>query len=210
MSNLSRALSVFLLLATPMIARGDGFYSRYRNSVACYCPVVVTCVPVSVYDPCAPYAATPGRSQAAISRPVPGGKNYAPPTAAPPSATPSTTPSTLPPPLAEPPPPKLPPLSTSKPPQVSEPRYYYDSYAATPRTGAKPLGDRVSVGFWNLTDQDVTIKIDGQPRLLPKGKSVSMELGREFIWHLEGRDPQTERVATGESAMEIVIRKGKE
>src|SRR5262249_41033011 len=95
---------------------------------------------------------------------------------------------------------------TRKLPEVSEPRYYYDTYAAAPPTGAKPAGDRATVGFWNLTDKDLTFEIDGQTHVLPKGKSLSLELGREFVWRLKGREPQTERIPTGESAMEIVIR----
>jgi hypothetical protein len=42
---------------------------------------------------------------------------------------------------------------------------------------------------------------------LARGKSVTLDLERQFTWRIEGRGAQTGRVALGESALEIVIRR---
>jgi hypothetical protein len=72
---------------------------------------------------------------------------------------------------------------------------------------AKPAGDRCSVAFWNLSAQDLTLKVDGQKRILPRGKSLTLELDRKFVWQVEGREPEAERVPANETGLEIVIRR---
>jgi hypothetical protein len=84
---------------------------------------------------------------------------------------------------------------------------YYDAYAVAPRGPTSSVGDRCSVAFWNLTGHELTIKVDGQGHAISAGKSIPLEVGRQFVWKIEGREPQTERIATGESALEIVIRR---
>jgi len=63
------------------------------------------------------------------------------------------------------------------------------------------------VAFWNLTDQDLALRIDGKPQPLQRGQSITLDLGRQFVWQVEGRDPQRENIPLGESALEIVIRR---
>jgi hypothetical protein len=90
---------------------------------------------------------------------------------------------------------------------VSESHSYYDSYVVAQQSGARSNGERCTVGFWNLTDRDVNARINGQARTLPRGKNVPIEVPREFVWQLEGREAQVERIAAGESALTIVIRR---
>jgi len=63
------------------------------------------------------------------------------------------------------------------------------------------------VAFWNLTDRELSLKIDGDARRLPRGKSVTLDLPPQFVWQIDGREPKTERVPSTESALEIVIRR---
>jgi hypothetical protein len=63
------------------------------------------------------------------------------------------------------------------------------------------------VGFWNLTGHELTVKIDGQPHTLAVDKNLQVAVPRHFVWQVEGRDPQTENIAQGECALEIVIRR---
>jgi hypothetical protein len=91
-------------------------------------------------------------------------------------------------------------------PAVSESRTYFDTYFGG-AGAAKPAADRCSVAFWNLSGQDLGLKVDGQSRLLPRGQSVTLTLGRQFVWQVEGREPQKQDVPANEGALEIVIRR---
>lgn len=102
-------------------------------------------------------------------------------------------------------PPKPP--SLDRPPVVDEGTSYFDTYAVASRSPTRAVGDRFTAGFWNLTDHDISIKVDGQTHALTRGKNLSVDVGKQFVWQVEGRDPQKEQIATGESAIEIVIRR---
>jgi hypothetical protein len=126
---------------------------------------------------------------------------YARPIAAPPSPTAASAPpqtETLPKPALPAGPPK---------PAVSEVRSYYDTYAVAPDRSSQPLGERCSIEFWNLSSHDLTLKVDGSSRQLKTGQNLLLELGRHFVWQVEGREPQRENIPLGESALEIVIRR---
>jgi hypothetical protein len=90
---------------------------------------------------------------------------------------------------------------------VSESHSYYDSYAVAKQPGAASSGERCTVGFWNLSDRDLSAKINGKTLTVPRGKNTPVDVPREFVWQVEGREPQVERIATGESALTIVIRR---
>jgi hypothetical protein len=203
MTGLLRHSAVLLLFCFPLSAWGHGLGVRSR-SVAYFYPVctpsapIVVCVPVLAMGPAPLPASVP------LGGPPRGLPNYARPTPAPPSSSPATPA----PPLAAPEAPRSPaPASPRRSSDVRESRSYYDAYPGSPRESSKPAGDRCAVGFWNLTGRDLTIKIDGQARSLAQGKNIQVDAGRQFIWQIEGRDPQHENVASGESALEIVIRR---
>lgn len=121
--------------------------------------------------------------------PVPGRIPYAAPTEAPPSAAPAA---------AEPP--------RSPRPAVSESRYF-DAYPRAADAADPPAGPTGRVSFWNLTAMPLRLTVDGTPLDLAPGKRGTLELARDFVWKVEGREPQAQRLPTGESALEIVIRR---
>jgi hypothetical protein len=90
---------------------------------------------------------------------------------------------------------------------VSESPSYYDSYAVAPRRGQTVTGDRCSLNLWNLSNQQLSVKVDGQTKIVARGKNVALEVPREFVWQVEGRAAQTERIAAGEWSLMIVIRR---
>ena len=91
--------------------------------------------------------------------------------------------------------------------QVRDSSAYFDSYAAAPRASDKPNDDKCSVGFWNLSPEALTIKVNGQSHVVPRGKSVKLDLGREFVWQVAGREPETAHVSPNQAILEIVIRR---
>lgn len=177
--------AAFLALPATSLANGlrpralsTTAYSYYPSSW--YYPVYTSPVYVMPYEPaCVPAPAAPARV-------------YATPTPAGPSATPATPPRST-----------EPPLSPS--PGVTEQRSYFNAYSVAPRASDKPSSDRCAVGFWNLTSADVVLRIGDQTHRLPRGKSLKLDLGRQFVWQVDNREPQTEQVS--EAAIEIVIRR---
>ena len=107
---------------------------------------------------------------------------YAPPTPAPPSQT-------VEPPLGKP--------DQSPGPPISE----WRAGSATPAAKG-----RYAVGFWNVSSRDVLLTVAGQTRLLPRNRSITLELEREFIWQVDQQAARQERVAAERNGMEIVIR----
>jgi hypothetical protein len=145
---------------------------------------------ISGYYPC-PLFLVPS----AVSAPAsPVAPVYARPTPAPPSAAPAPTGEGT----------RFPGKGPT--PRVTESRSAVASYSVVPRSSEKLAGERCSVGFWNLTNRDLTLKVEGNSRVIPRGKSVTLELGRQFVWQIEGREPQTEQVPPTEAGVEIVIR----
>jgi len=109
--------------------------------------------------------------------------------------------------LAEPAAPgKAPPAPRSS--GFGESTSFYDAYAVASREVAKSSGDRCKVDFWNLTNKDLLLRIDGgAPRVLPRGKSLPVVVGRQFTWKVDGRETQATPIEGGESALQIVIRR---
>jgi hypothetical protein len=157
---------------------------------------------------------------------APANPTWAPATPAPPSAGPlppvptaqPTTPNTAPPPIAPqtPPPPTAPKLPALPPPpgmpqaavqESHSSTNTFDMYSVPPDKGIKPTADRCSVGFWNLTGKELTLKIDGQTRTVAAGKSLTLDLARQFVWQVMGREAQNSTVPTADLGVEIVIRR---
>jgi hypothetical protein len=65
---------------------------------------------------------------------------------------------------------------------------------------------RCQVGFWNLSAHDVTLTVDGRPRMLPKDRAITLELPYRFVWQVDQRPAQTEQIPVGQTAHEVVIR----
>jgi hypothetical protein len=62
------------------------------------------------------------------------------------------------------------------------------------------------VGFWNLAGRDVTLVVDGQARVVPRDRTVTLDLAREFVWRVDQQPAQNERIADDKSTHDIVIR----
>jgi hypothetical protein len=92
----------------------------------------------------------------------------------------------------------------------SRPRPRVDEVPATPRTAAqatnKPIDDQCAITFWNRGDRDVTVRIEGRARLLRRGRGLTLDLPRQFVWQQGDQAPQTVQVSTGETRREIAIR----
>jgi hypothetical protein len=92
-------------------------------------------------------------------------------------------------------------------PVVREEGPLYDIYVVPNRDAVKPPDDRCSVTFTNLTDGEIRILVDAKTHAIAKGGSVQIPVTRQFVWRMEGRDPQNEQVRMGDYAVQIVIRR---
>jgi hypothetical protein len=189
MSALVRGLALVAILVVPATGSANGFFfwparasysSYYYYPAYYYAPSYAVTYQVPVYA--APVCPTP-------MEPAPAPRNFAQPRPAGPSAGPKT----------------------SEPPRaagVTESRSYYSAYAVAPRAGERPTPDRCRVGFWNLTDHDVTLTIHNKTYPLVRGRSLKVEdLPRQFAWRVDSRETQNEKVPDSEGAVEIVIRR---
>jgi hypothetical protein len=177
-----RLLSVAVLLtATAIPASANfGFLFRPRATTAYYFAVPV---PV-VYAPppiCVPVGNPPRLY--AQPRPAPA-SGMEPPLADPGKAAPGQ--------------------SESKKTQTAK---YFDAYAVATGSASPRVEGRCSVSFWNLSQQELTLKVGEKRLTLAAGRTLTLELDRQFNWQIEGRDAQTGQVADKDSALEIVIRR---
>ena len=124
--------------------------------------------------------------------PLPKVKALAEPVPAPPTPAPTRTPTT-----------NEPPVLPKQAPAIFESRTRGGLYPAQ-ATEAAP--GRCKVGFWNITGRDLTLTINGQARTLPKDRAVTVELERNFVWQITGRDPHSERVPEEMSVFEVILR----
>ncbi len=205
MSRFARAALLAALLLWPFAGPAHGFgrwawttssysyyptyYSPSHYYPAYYTPVYtspIVTASVSYPAPVWVYAAVPVVCSPAVTTPAPA---YATPTAAPPSQT-------VEPPTARPAPPAGGPTVT-------------ESNASAAAKPASPGGAAGScrVGFWNLTGRDVTLTVDGQARQLPRNQSITLTLGRQFVWQVDRRTAQSENIPDANCTLEIVMRK---
>lgn len=197
-------LSALALTALPTPASAFGW--RYWRWSAYYrAPVVVAAPPVLVVAAPPVYCLPAATYAPSVLAPSAAPRPLAQPVPAPPSGGSQAAPRTQEPPLSAPPPPT--PASPGRSPGVTESRSYFNSYALA-GADLKPAGDRCRVSFWNLTDGPVTVKVGDQAySLSSNSQSQNLDLQRQFVWRVDDREPQWERVADGESGLVIVIRR---
>jgi hypothetical protein len=179
-----------LLLAAAETAQGFGGRGM-RVTTASY-PVYVAPAPVWLYVPAAPVylpaqVACPPAAFAVSAAVSP----LATPTPAPPSQT------------SEPPGGAAP----KQAPKVSE-WHSPAGDSGTPAGTSKSFSPRSlhRVGFWNVSDRDMTINVEGQAYALARGRAMTMSLGRQFTWQIDQRKPTQERIPEDKANLEIVIR----
>ncbi len=179
---------VVLLVLGTVPARGNGWL--FRRSVgptevrySYYLPGPVVWVPV------AQPLALPVLVPPVVSLPAVTNVPMAVPSPAPPSAVPD---------LPAPPP------GTSA---LKQGTPYYDLYSGATRPGTPLPSGRCSVAFWNLTGRALTLRIGGQERTLPPGRSLTLELPREFAWNVVGREAEAAHIPSAHTTAEILIRR---
>jgi hypothetical protein len=186
MTKIGGVASVISILLFPLSGLAHGFGWSRTNSMTFYCPVVVCVDPCPTHVPMAPHAIPgPVPRQAPLSAPS------AAPLAAPSAAPPSTGP--------------IPPGKNQ--PEVTESRSYYEAFKVRPISLDQPTGNHCALGFWNLTGRDVTVSVDGKPQVIPQGKSLRVQVARQFVWQMSGHEALTEKVPAENSGLEIVLRK---
>lgn len=192
MSGLTRGGAVMLLLLFPLIVSANGWRRTTTTSSYYYAPAappayVIYDYPVYV-TPTAPVCIPQAPQAKLYAQPLPAG----PSGTAPSGVVPKTT---------------EPPLSPTPKPGVTESRSFFNAYTVAPRANDKPAAARIPVGFWNLTDHDITLTVDKSTHVLPRGKNLKLDLARQFIWRVDARDSLTEQVPGSEAGLEIVIRR---
>jgi hypothetical protein len=184
MSKTVSAGAIMAVLFLPLSAFAHGLSGSRSGAMSYYYPAPVCWVPCPIYLPVCPPpgSALPGPSPTGVKEPP-----LAAPTAAPPSAGP---------------------ISPGKSqPEVSESRSFYESFGVQSQSKDKLSADRCSVGFWNLTDRDLTVSVAGQDHIVLRGKTLKLQTGRQFAWRLDGHEPQNETVPMENAGVEIVLRR---
>ncbi len=179
-------LALIIAAAGPSSTRADWWcYSGYSSSYA---------YPTYYYfvAPSSCCVVQPAMAASPITgvRPGPASSPLAQPKSAPPSQT------------------KEPPVSKKSvgPPTVIESKSMSFSDKAT--AGVEGADDNAvcRVGFWNITDRDVKLTVNGKAYTVSRNRNVTLPVGRTFAWQVEGGEPHTESVPQEELSHEIVIR----
>ncbi len=163
---------------------------------------IYQCVPVTWGQPNGAFKPAP--------RPAPATARLAQPTSAPPSADKPVSPVE-----ARPQTPSLPrpAVSESTPPEprpqhgvaVREEGPAYDSYPIVLKE--KPINEQCTVTFQNLSGRPLKVIVDSRDQDLADKQVVTVPVRREFIWRVEGREPQKEQLGKNDYALQIVIRR---
>jgi hypothetical protein len=90
---------------------------------------------------------------------------------------------------------------------VREEGPFYDSFPIALKANQKPPNDQCSVTFTNLSERAIKVRIGDQERALATGESATLPVARQFVWQMEGREAQNEKIGTGDYALQIVIRR---
>jgi hypothetical protein len=128
------------------------------------------------------------------------------PVPAPPSRNPLAPPRTQEPPLGAPSTPNV--RESRRVPNVADAQPFYNAYPLALGNDPAPATGRCRVSVWNLTGQPVSLKIGDQQQVVPRNEqSRPLEVDRQFIWRVDDREPQNERVPAGEAGLVIVLRR---
>jgi hypothetical protein len=83
----------------------------------------------------------------------------------------------------------------------------FDIINVAPFEGIQQVGGRVGVGFFNHSDRDLVLEIDGRPLQLNSRYYVQVKLPREFRWREKDGPTQTTKVPSDAGGVEIIFRK---
>jgi hypothetical protein len=77
---------------------------------------------------------------------------------------------------------------------------------AEPPASTGPPREKCKVGFWNVSGRNITLTIDGQKRVLPRNRAITLDLARDFSWQVDEGAPANEHVSADENFHELIIR----
>lgn len=83
----------------------------------------------------------------------------------------------------------------------------FEVIAVAPAGGARQAAGRVGVGFFNHSDRDITLEINGRPMRLASRHYVQVKLPREFSWREKDGPAQKSSVPAEADGLEIVFKK---
>jgi hypothetical protein len=98
----------------------------------------------------------------------------------------------------KPAPKKEPPVETSK---------SFDQYIIPTEGTAATPGAEVKVGFFNHSDREITLEVNGEQVKLPSEQYVTLRLKRTFKWAEKGKKETEVAVPPDADGIEIVFRK---
>ena len=93
------------------------------------------------------------------------------------------------------------------PPIVSESKYTpreEPTFRVIPLEGKAVAGKR-TVSFYNYTDRELSLSVDGQLKMLPAKSSLAIALPDSFLWSVGGRKESTE-IPTDAAGLSVVIK----
>ena len=106
----------------------------------------------------------------------------------------------------EPPRAKLQVSTQNKKPQVRDSKEY-DAYPVAHGDKTKATDGRCKVNFWNVSGKSLVLQVGGRRLSLASGRSVTLELDRQFAWQIEGRVEHSQSIPQAESELDILIRR---
>ena len=56
-----------------------------------------------------------------------------------------------------------------------------------------------------MTNRDVKLTIDGKSWIVPKDRSLTLDLDRAFAWQFDGGSQQVERIPDGQTTHEVLL-----
>ena len=65
---------------------------------------------------------------------------------------------------------------------------------------------RYRVGFWNVSGRDISLTVEGTARVLPRNRSITLLVPRDFTWSVDEQAAQSDQVPAGEATHEVIIR----
>ena len=93
------------------------------------------------------------------------------------------------------------------PPRLNDTNKPYDVIVVAPPNGAAPTTGDVAVGFFNHSERDLVLEINGQPTKLGSRRYLQLKLPREFDWREKDGSAQTTKVPADADGVEIVFRR---
>lgn len=99
--------------------------------------------------------------------------------------------------------PELPPL-----PNVSKyrPDPAADEVSVTLIPAASRANGALTADFYNYTGRELALTVDGKPYRLPARHAVAVAVGESFVWKLGTGLSRTDRLATGATGVEVVLK----